>query len=69
MISNSDVYKSISAPSEGLFKDQGSRFIALAYPVESEAEVKALLEAAGWQDVQRILDAEGRDRGAAARNG
>ena len=31
--------------------------------------VKALLEAAGWQDVQRILDAEGRDRGAAARNG
>ena len=46
MISNSDVYKSISAPSEGLFKDQGSRFIALAYPVESEAEVKALMEAA-----------------------
>ena len=45
MISNSDEYKSISAPSEGLFKDQGSRFIALAYPVESEAEVKALLEA------------------------
>ena len=46
MISNSDVYKSISAPSEGLFKDQGSRFIALAYPVESEAEVKSLMEAA-----------------------
>ena len=46
MISNSDVYKSISAPSEGLFKDQGSRFIALDYAVESEAEVKALLEAA-----------------------
>ena len=46
MISKSDVYKSISAPSEGLFKDQGSRFIALAYPVESEAEVKALMEAA-----------------------
>ena len=46
MISNSDVYNSISAPSEGLFKDQGSRFIALAYPVESEAGVKALLEAA-----------------------
>ena len=46
MISNSDVYNSISAPSEGLFKDQGSRFIALAYPVESEAEVKTLLEAA-----------------------
>ena len=39
------------------------RFVPLAGPV------KALLEAAGWQDVQRILDAEGRDRGAAARNG
>jgi len=40
----SDVYRSISAPAEGLFKDQGSRFIALAYPVESEEEVKTLLE-------------------------
>ena len=35
-----DTYKSISVPSEGLFKDNGSRFIALAYPVESEEEVK-----------------------------
>lgn len=41
-----DTYKSIAAPSEGLFKDQGSRFIALAYPVESEEEVKSLLEKA-----------------------
>lgn len=41
-----DTYKSIAAPAEGLFKDQGSRFIALAYPVESEEEVKALLEKA-----------------------
>lgn len=41
-----DTYKSIAKPSEGLFKDQGSRFIALAYPVESEEEVKALLEKA-----------------------
>lgn len=35
-----DAYKSIAAPSEGLFKDNGSRFIACAFPVESEAEVK-----------------------------
>lgn len=41
-----DIYISINSPSEGLFKDNGSRFIALAYPVESEAEVKALVEAA-----------------------
>lgn len=41
-----DTYISINSPSEGLFKDNGSRFIALAYPVESEADVKALVEAA-----------------------
>ena len=35
-----DQYRSIAAPSEGLFKDNGSRFIALAYPVETEQEVK-----------------------------
>ena len=38
-----DTYKSISGPSEGLFKDQGSRFIALAFPVETEDEVKEIL--------------------------
>ena len=38
-----DSYKSIEAPSEGLFKDNGSRFIALAYPVETEAEVKEIV--------------------------
>lgn len=42
MVSN-DTYKSIGAPSEGLFKDNGSRFIALAYPVETEAEVKEIV--------------------------
>ena len=39
-----DTYKSIQAPSEGLFKDNGSRFIAGAYPVETEAEVKTILD-------------------------
>ncbi len=38
-----DAYRSIQAPSQGLFKDNGSRFIALAYPVETEAEVKAIV--------------------------
>ena len=38
-----DAYSSIAAPSEGLFKDNGSRFIALAYPVETEEEVKAIV--------------------------
>ena len=31
-----DTYLSISGPSEGLYKDNGSRFIALAYPVVEE---------------------------------
>ena len=35
-----DTYLSIAAPSEGLFKDNGSRFIALAFQVETEQQVK-----------------------------
>ena len=38
-----DTYRSISGESEGLFKDNGSRFIAKAYPVESEEEVKMIV--------------------------
>lgn len=35
-----DLYKTISANSKGQFKDRGSRFIALAFPVISEEEIK-----------------------------
>ncbi len=38
-----DSYKSISSVSRGLFKDNGSRFIAHAYPVETEDEVKEIV--------------------------
>ena len=38
-----DKYRSVAAPSQGLFKDNGSRFIAFAYPVESEEEVRAIV--------------------------
>ena len=38
-----DSYKSIAEPSEGLFKDNGSRFIARAYPVETEDEIKEIV--------------------------
>lgn len=38
-----DTYKSIAAPSEGLFRDNGSRFLAFAYQVESESEVKEIV--------------------------
>ena len=38
-----DAYQSIEGPSEGIFKDNGSRFIALAYPVETEAQVREIV--------------------------
>lgn len=44
-----DTYKSILEPSQGLYKELGSRFIALAYPVESEDEVRSLLDTARRQ--------------------
>lgn len=39
-----DTYKTIVQPSEGLFKDKGSKFIAYAIPVTSEDEIKELLQ-------------------------
>lgn len=41
--SSADCYKSIAAPSKGIFKDKGSKFLAFAYPVESEEEAKAII--------------------------
>ena len=38
-----DTYKTIAGPSEGIYREKGSKFIALAYPVESDAEVKEKL--------------------------
>ena len=40
-----DSYKSIATEAKGLFKDNGSRFIAHAYPVETEEEVKEIVAA------------------------
>lgn len=39
-----DTYKTISAPSEGLLKDKGSKFIAYAYPVTSEEQIKEIVQ-------------------------
>ena len=38
-----DSYRSISGPAEGLFKDNGSRFISFTFPVETEDEVKSIV--------------------------
>lgn len=35
-----DTYKTIARPAEGLFKDKGSKFLAYAYPVGNEEEMK-----------------------------
>ena len=39
-----DTYKTLAAPSEGLYKEKGSKFLAFAYPVRTLDEVKAHLE-------------------------
>ena len=60
-------YRHIAKAYRPLTKPGG--WLVMEFGWQQWEPVKALLEAAGWQDVQRILDAEGRDRGAAARNG
>src|SRR6056297_471988 len=44
MADYNDEYLTISKPSEGLFKDRGSKFLAFAYPVSSEEEIKVIQE-------------------------
>jgi uncharacterized YigZ family protein len=39
-----DAYRSLAAPSTGEFKDRGSRFLAYAWPVRTEAEALEHLE-------------------------
>ena len=38
-----DLYKSIENPSEGLYKEKGSKFLAFAYPVSTVEEIKERL--------------------------
>lgn len=40
----SDSYLTIASPTEGLFKDKGSKFLSYAYPVDSEDEIKELVQ-------------------------
>ncbi len=42
---SSDKYSTVAAPSKGLYKESGSRFIAYAYPISSESEVKPMVDA------------------------
>jgi uncharacterized YigZ family protein len=38
-----DTYRTIETPCEGLFRDRGSKFLAFAYPIASEQEIKAII--------------------------
>ncbi|GGH05016.1 IMPACT family protein [Pedobacter zeae] len=38
-----DTYKTIGSVSEGIFRDKGSKFMAFAYPISSEEEVKPII--------------------------
>jgi len=40
-----DTYKSIAGPSQGIFREKGSRFLSFAYPVTTVEEVKPILDA------------------------
>lgn len=37
-----DIYKTIAEPSEGFFKDRGSKFYGFAFPVENEEEISEI---------------------------
>lgn len=39
-----DIYHTLKAPTEGIYKEKGSKFLAFAYPVKSIDEVKSHLE-------------------------
>jgi len=38
-----DTYLTIEKPVEGIFRDRGSKFLAFAYPISSEADIKPIL--------------------------
>ena len=44
MDKKTDKYRTLLKESKGLFKDRGSKFIALAFPVKTEPQVKEILK-------------------------
>ena len=51
-----DTYLTIEAPAEAIYKEKSSKFLAFAYPVADEEEIRSRLEALR----KRYYDAWGR---------
>ena len=43
-MANSDTYRTIKSVSSGIYKEKGSRFLAEAYPVSDEAEIRTIVD-------------------------
>jgi uncharacterized YigZ family protein len=44
MAENNDTYLTLANPSEAVYKDKGSNFLAFAYPVKTVEQIKSILE-------------------------
>ena len=42
-----DTYRTLKSPSEGIYKEKGSKFLAFAFPVNTEDEIKKRLDEVG----------------------
>lgn len=40
----SDSYKTIKSPSQGIYKEKGSRFISFAFPLSDQEEIKPIID-------------------------
>jgi len=38
-----DTYLTIAEPGEGIFRDRGSKFLAFAYPIQSDGDIKPII--------------------------
>lgn len=50
-----DSYKSISNPSKGIYRESGSKFLAFAYPVTEEEEIKEIIQNLKKDFLMRVI--------------
>ena len=41
---NSDIYKTITSISHGIYKEKGSRFVSIAIPISGQEEIKPIID-------------------------